>query len=54
VPDADGTIARKSWTDASTTFFNNKDLPHKPARTTIDVQSLPGPGGKIEVIAASP
>ncbi len=56
VPEADGNIDRAGWTEAYQTYFNRPDQPHKPARTTIAVQSLPRPGGKIEVevIAAAP
>ncbi len=56
VPEADGTIDRAGWGEAYTTFFNNPGQPHKPARTTIAVHSLPRPDWKIEidVIAAVP
>lgn len=51
VPGADGTFDRAAWTAAYTQYFNNKDQPHKPARTTIQVQSLPNPDWVIEVDA---
>ena len=56
VPEADGSVDRTGWGEAYTTFFNNKEQPHKPARTTIAVHSLPRPNWKIEidVIAAEP
>jgi enamine deaminase RidA (YjgF/YER057c/UK114 family) len=56
VPEADGSIDRAGWGEAYTTFFNNKEQPHKPARTTIAVHSLPRAEWKIEidVIAAAP
>lgn len=56
VPEADGSVDRNGWGEAYTTYFNNKDQPHKPARTTIAVHSLPRPDWKIEidVIAAGP
>jgi enamine deaminase RidA (YjgF/YER057c/UK114 family) len=56
VPEADGSVDRTGWGEAYTTYFNNKDQPHKPARTTIAVHSLPRPDWKIEidVIAAAP
>jgi len=56
VPDADGSFDRKGWGEAYTTCFNNPGQPHKPARTTITVHSLPRPNWKIEidVIAVAP
>jgi len=51
VPGADGTFDRNAWTAAYTQFFNNKEQPHKPARTTIQVKSLPNPDSLIEVDA---
>jgi enamine deaminase RidA (YjgF/YER057c/UK114 family) len=51
VPGADGTFDRNAWTAAYTQFFNNKEQPHKPARTTIQVKSLPNPDSTIEVDA---
>jgi enamine deaminase RidA (YjgF/YER057c/UK114 family) len=56
VPEADGTVDRAGWGEAYTTYFNNKEQPLKPARTTIAVHSLPNPAWKIEidVIAAAP
>jgi len=56
VPEADGSLDRAGWGEAYTTFFNNPGQPHKPARTTIAVHSLPNPAWKIEidVIAAAP
>lgn len=56
VPDADGSFDRKGWGEAYTTYFNNPGQPHKPARTTIAVHSLPRPNWKIEidVIAVAP
>ena len=56
VPGADGTFDRAAWGAAYTQFFNNKEQPHKPARTTIPVKSLPNPDWLIEIdaIAVSP
>lgn len=56
VPEADGSLDRKGWTEAWNTYFNNTANPHKPARTTIAVRALPGKFFKIEVeaIAAYP
>lgn len=56
VPGAGGSVDREGWTEAYTTFFNNPGQPHKPARTTIPVHSLPNPDSKIEidVIAVAP
>lgn len=55
VPEADGSFDRKGWGEAYNRYFNNPQNPHKPARTTIAVKSLPRQGAKIEldVIAAS-
>lgn len=54
-PEADGTFDRKGWGEAYNQYFNNPQNPHKPARTTISIKSLPRVGAKIEldVIAAS-
>jgi enamine deaminase RidA (YjgF/YER057c/UK114 family) len=49
VPEADGSVDRQGWTQAYTQFFNNPRQPHKPARTTIAVLSLPRPDLKIEI-----
>jgi enamine deaminase RidA (YjgF/YER057c/UK114 family) len=49
VPEADGKVDRDGWAAAYTTYFNNPAQPHKPARTTIAVQSLPRPQYKIEI-----
>ena len=49
VPEADGSVDRKGWTEAYTQYFNNPQQPHKPARTTIAVLSLPRPDLKIEI-----
>jgi enamine deaminase RidA (YjgF/YER057c/UK114 family) len=49
VPEADGTVDRQGWTQAYTQYFNNPQQPHKPARTTIAVLSLPRPDLKIEI-----
>jgi enamine deaminase RidA (YjgF/YER057c/UK114 family) len=56
VPETDGRIDREGWTAAYTQYFNNPAQPHKPARTTIAVHSLPGPQHKIEidVVAVGP
>ena len=56
MPEEDGAIDRKGWSDAYTTYFNTTSQPHKPARTTIAVSSLPRPSWKIEVdvIAVAP
>ena len=56
IPEADGSLDRDGWSAAYLTCFNNPDQPHKPARTTIAVHSLPKPEWKIEidVIAAVP
>jgi enamine deaminase RidA (YjgF/YER057c/UK114 family) len=44
------------WGEAYGKYFNNPANPHKPARTTIAVYSLPKPEWKVEidVIAAAP
>lgn len=49
VPDADGNVDRQGWAQAYTQYFNNPQQPHKPARTTIAVLSLPRPDLKIEL-----
>lgn len=49
VPEADGSVDRQGWTQAYTQYFNNPQQPHKPARTTIAVLSLPRPDLKIEI-----
>ena len=49
VPEADGKVDREGWTQAYTQYFNNPQQPHKPARTTIAVLSLPRPDLKIEI-----
>lgn len=49
VPGADGKLDFPGWTAAYNTFFNSPEQPHKPARTTIGVTSLPRPGMKIEI-----
>lgn len=49
VPEADGSVDRAGWTEAYTQYFNNPAQPHKPARTTIPVLSLPRPDLKIEI-----
>jgi enamine deaminase RidA (YjgF/YER057c/UK114 family) len=49
VPEADGKVDREGWTAAYTQYFNNPAQPHKPARTTIAVHSLPQPQYKIEI-----
>lgn len=56
VPNKDGSIDRAGWTAAYGQYFNNATQPHKPARTTIPIQSLSNPNSKIaiDVIAASP
>ncbi len=56
VPNADGSVDRTGWTAAYGRYFNNASQPHKPARTTIPVQSLPNPDWKIaiDVIAVAP
>lgn len=56
VPNKDGSVDRTGWTAAYGQYFNNASQPHKPARTTIPVQSLPNPQWRIaiDVIAASP
>ena len=53
VPGADGTFDRAAWTEAYTKYFNNKEQPHKPARTTIQVKSLPRPESLIEIDAVA-
>ena len=53
VPGADGTFDRAGWTAAYSQYFNNKDQPHKPARTTIPVHSLPNPDWQIEIDAVA-
>jgi enamine deaminase RidA (YjgF/YER057c/UK114 family) len=56
VPNPDGSVDRAGWTEAYNTYFNNPTQPHKPARTTIPVLSLPRAEWKIEldVIAVAP
>jgi len=56
VPEADGKMDSKGWGEAYGKYFNNPTNPHKPARTTIAVHSLPRPEWKVEidVIAAAP
>lgn len=56
VPNEDGSIDRTGWTAAYAQYFNDASQPHKPARTTIPVQSLPNPDWQIaiDVIAVSP
>jgi enamine deaminase RidA (YjgF/YER057c/UK114 family) len=56
VPEKDGTVDRAGWAAAYSQYFNNPAQPHKPARTTIAVQSLPRPDLKIEidVVAVAP
>jgi enamine deaminase RidA (YjgF/YER057c/UK114 family) len=49
VPEKDGSVDRAGWTEAYTQYFNNPQQPHKPARTTIAVLSLPRPDLKIEI-----
>ena len=49
VPDADGSVDRQGWSEAYAQYFNNPQQPHKPARTTIAVLSLPRPDLKIEL-----
>jgi enamine deaminase RidA (YjgF/YER057c/UK114 family) len=49
VPEADGSVDRQGWAEAYTRYFNNPQQPHKPARTTIAVKSLPRPDLKIEI-----
>jgi enamine deaminase RidA (YjgF/YER057c/UK114 family) len=49
VPEADGSVDRQGWSQAYTQYFNNPQQPHKPARTTIAVLSLPRPDLKIEI-----
>jgi enamine deaminase RidA (YjgF/YER057c/UK114 family) len=49
VPEADGSVDRQGWTQAYSQYFNNPQQPHKPARTTIAVLSLPRPDLKIEI-----
>jgi enamine deaminase RidA (YjgF/YER057c/UK114 family) len=49
-------VDRDGWNAAYTVFFNNAAQPHKPARVTIPVVSLPEPASKIaiDLIAARP
>jgi enamine deaminase RidA (YjgF/YER057c/UK114 family) len=56
VPAANGMVDRDGWNAAYTVFFNNAAQPHKPARVTIPVVSLPEPASKIaiDLIAARP
>jgi enamine deaminase RidA (YjgF/YER057c/UK114 family) len=56
VPAADGSVDRDGWNQAYMTFFNNPAQPHKPARVTIPVASLPKSDAKIaiDVIAVVP
>jgi len=56
VPRADGTVDRDGWNAAYTVFFNNPKQPHKPARVTIPVYSLPEANASIaiDLIAARP
>lgn len=56
VPNKEGSIDRTGWTAAYARYFNNASQPHKPARTTIPVHSLPNPDWNIaiDVIAVSP
>jgi len=49
VPGADGSVDRDGWNAAYTTFFNNPGQPHKPARVTIPVSSLPKSDSKIAI-----
>ena len=49
VPDAEKGIDWKGWGEAYGTYFNNATNPHKPARTTFAVKSLPKPGANIEI-----
>ncbi len=49
VPENDGKVDREGWAAAYTQYFNNPTQPHKPARTTVAVRSLPKPQYKIEI-----
>ena len=49
VPAADGSVDRDGWNQAYMTFFNNPSQPHKPARVTIPVASLPKSDAKIAI-----
>ena len=49
VPEADGNVDRKGWGDVYGEYFNNPSNPHKPARTTVAIKSLPKAGAKIEI-----
>lgn len=56
VPAADGSVDRDGWNQAYMTFFNNPGQPHKPARVTIPVASLPKADATIaiDVVAVVP
>jgi enamine deaminase RidA (YjgF/YER057c/UK114 family) len=56
VPNADGEFDRAGWSAAYGQYFNNPTQPHKPARTTIPVTSLPSPEWNIaiDVVAVAP
>lgn len=56
VPAGDGSVDRDGWNQAYMTFFNNPTQPHKPARVTIPVASLPESDAKIaiDVVAVVP
>jgi enamine deaminase RidA (YjgF/YER057c/UK114 family) len=56
VPNADGNFDRAGWSAAYGQYFNNATQPHKPARTTIPVTSLPNPEWNIaiDVVAVAP
>ncbi len=47
--EADGSLDRAGWSEAYHTCFNFPGQPHKVARTTIAVHSLPRPECKIEI-----
>jgi enamine deaminase RidA (YjgF/YER057c/UK114 family) len=56
VPSADGNFDHAGWSAAYGQYFNNPMQPHKPARTTIPVTSLPSPEWNIviDVVAVAP
>ena len=53
-PSKDGKMDFAGMMEGYTQFFGTKDQPNKPARTTVQVSSLVGPGQlvEIEVVAA--
>ena len=56
VPTPDEDFDLNGWQEAYATFFNNPGQPHKSARTTIQVHSLPNADWKIavDVVAVVP